>query len=185
MLPLTQLFSFPAARSAPDLSPPAPAPFHKLGPESMKAPCNVSVPSGGLQGRSRLENPLHKWLDGGEEAGRRLTYVLWSPGGVGKSFAANLSSELERLFRRRMGGPSSRRGRPSGCSRGRTLGKCATHLQHCDWCGAGCPRMLQIPLTMLKCGNCRLVYYCSNEQYRRPRGANTKSCACPSAAWKT
>ena len=27
-------------------------------------------------------------------------------------------------------------------------------LQHCDWCGAG-------SLTMLKCGKCRLVHYCS------------------------
>jgi hypothetical protein len=30
----------------------------------------------------------------------------------------------------------------------------ATDLQNCDWCGAG-------SLTMLKCGKCRLVYYCS------------------------
>jgi len=30
----------------------------------------------------------------------------------------------------------------------------ATDLQHCDWCGAS-------SLTMLKCGKCRLVYYCS------------------------
>ncbi len=30
----------------------------------------------------------------------------------------------------------------------------AADLQHCDWCGAG-------SLTMLKCGACRLVYYCS------------------------
>ena len=29
-----------------------------------------------------------------------------------------------------------------------------TGLQHCDWCGAD-------SLTMLKCGKCRLVYYCS------------------------
>jgi hypothetical protein len=46
---------------------------------------NVSVASDGLQGRS---NPLHKWLDGGDEAGRRLRYVLWGPGGVGKSTLA-------------------------------------------------------------------------------------------------
>ncbi len=30
----------------------------------------------------------------------------------------------------------------------------ATDLQHCNWCGTGL-------LTMLKCGKCRLVYYCS------------------------
>ena len=29
---------------------------------------NVSVPSDGLQGRTRLEKPLHKWLDGSDEA---------------------------------------------------------------------------------------------------------------------
>jgi hypothetical protein len=49
---------------------------------------NVSVPSDGLQGRTRLEKPLHKWLDGTDEAGRRLKYVLWGPGGVGKSTLA-------------------------------------------------------------------------------------------------
>ena len=166
---------------------------------------NVSVPSDGLQGRTRLEKPLHKWLDGTDEAGRRLKYVLWGPGGVGKStlalkFAAGqaergggwlrlvfrlsassmeqdyaglldamlgksagrapscaaeevrgrvhellqspawsrawLADDLpagrrragegrvaDARFRGRMGGPSSRRGLPSGCSRGRTLGK--------------------------------------------------------------
>ncbi len=35
---------------------------------------NVSVPSDGLQGRSRLEKPLHKWLDGSDEAWKRLKY---------------------------------------------------------------------------------------------------------------
>ena len=40
---------------------------------------NVSVPSDRLQGRTRLEKPLHKWLDGTDEAGRRLKYVLWGP----------------------------------------------------------------------------------------------------------
>jgi replication-associated recombination protein RarA len=39
-------------------------------------------------GRSRLEKPLHKWLDGSDEVGRRLQYVLWGPGGVGKSTLA-------------------------------------------------------------------------------------------------
>jgi hypothetical protein len=170
---------------------------------------NVSVPSDGLQGRSRLEKLMHKWLDGSDEAGRRLKYVLWGPGGMGKSTlalkfdegreseavggcgwcsgyrlrawsrTADIGSEhgtglprgcstrcwarapggrrrtpLKRCldgftsccslrrgagrgwrssmtcprrpttsWRGRMGGPSSRRGRPSGCSRGRTLGK--------------------------------------------------------------
>ena len=59
---------------------------------------NVSVPSDGLQGRSRLEKLMHKWLDGSDKAGRRLKYVLWGPGGVGKStlalrFAAGKASE--------------------------------------------------------------------------------------------
>ncbi len=45
---------------------------------------NVSVPSDGLQGQSRLERLMHKWLDGSDEAGRRLKYVLWGPGGMGK-----------------------------------------------------------------------------------------------------
>ena len=46
----------------------------------------VSEPSDGLQGRSLLEKLMHKWLDGSDEAGRRLryTYLLWGPGGVGK-----------------------------------------------------------------------------------------------------
>ena len=51
---------------------------------------NVSarVPSDRLQGRSRPEKLMHKWLDGSDEAGRRLQYVLWGPGGVGKSTLA-------------------------------------------------------------------------------------------------
>jgi len=53
-----------------------------------RSPSTVSVPSDGLQGRTRLEKPLHKWLDGTDEAGRRLKYVLWGPGGVGKSTLA-------------------------------------------------------------------------------------------------
>jgi hypothetical protein len=36
---------------------------------------NVSLPSDGLQGRSRLEKLMHKWLDGDDEAGRRLKCV--------------------------------------------------------------------------------------------------------------
>ena len=50
-----------------------------------------------------------------------------------------------------VGGQSSRRGRPNGCSRGRTRKfYSAIDLQHCDWCDA-------CSLTMLKCGKCRLV----------------------------
>ena len=50
---------------------------------------NVSVPSDGLQRRSRAEKLLHKWLeDGSDDEGRRLKYVLWGPGGVGKSTLA-------------------------------------------------------------------------------------------------
>jgi hypothetical protein len=40
---------------------------------------NVLVPSDWLQGRTLLEKSLHKWLDGSDEAGRRLKYVLWGP----------------------------------------------------------------------------------------------------------
>ena len=49
---------------------------------------NISVPSDGLQGRSRLEKLMHKWLDVSDEAGQRLKYVLRGPGGVGKSTLA-------------------------------------------------------------------------------------------------
>jgi hypothetical protein len=52
-----------------------------------------------------------------------------------------------------------------------------TDLQYCDWCGAG-------SLTMLKCGKCRPVYYCSID-VKRQRGAGIKSGACSSATWKT
>ena len=31
---------------------------------------------------------MHKWLDGSEEAVRRLKSLLWGPGGVGKSMLA-------------------------------------------------------------------------------------------------
>ena len=34
---------------------------------------NISVPSDGLQGRSRLEKLMHTWLDVSDEAGRRLS----------------------------------------------------------------------------------------------------------------
>jgi hypothetical protein len=36
---------------------------------------NVSLPSDRQQGRSRLEKPLHKWLDGSDEAGRARAQV--------------------------------------------------------------------------------------------------------------
>ncbi len=49
---------------------------------------NISVPSDGLQGRSRLEKLMHKWLDVSDEEGQRLKYVLWGPRGVGKSTLA-------------------------------------------------------------------------------------------------
>ena len=51
---------------------------------------NVSLPSDGLQLRSRPEKLLHKWLDGShsDEVGQRLKCVLWGPGGVGKSTLA-------------------------------------------------------------------------------------------------
>jgi len=42
----------------------------------------------GLQRRSRAGKLMHKWLDGSEEAVRRLKSLLWGPGGVGKSMLA-------------------------------------------------------------------------------------------------
>jgi hypothetical protein len=46
---------------------------------------------------------------------------------------------------------------------------CATDLQHCDWCGAG-------SLAMLKCGKCRLVYYCSIDCQKAARSKNKVAC---------
>jgi hypothetical protein len=40
---------------------------------------NVSVPSVVLQGRSRLEKPLHKWLDGIEKRGRGASMCRGAP----------------------------------------------------------------------------------------------------------
>ena len=45
----------------------------------------------------------------------------------------------------------------------------ATDLQHCDWCGAG-------SLTMLKCGACRLVYYCSVDCQKAARSKHKVVC---------
>ena len=45
----------------------------------------------------------------------------------------------------------------------------ATDLQHCDWCGAG-------SLTMLKCGKCRLVYYCSIDCQKAARSKHIVVC---------
>ena len=45
----------------------------------------------------------------------------------------------------------------------------ATDLQHCDWCGAG-------SLTMLKCGKCRLVYYCSIDCQKAARSKHKVVC---------
>ena len=218
---------------------------------------NVSVPSDGLQGRTRLEKPLHKWLDGTDEAGRRLKYVLWGPGGVGKStlalkFAAGQAERgggwLRLVFRLSassmeqdyaglldaMLGKSA--GRAPSCAAEEVRGRVhellqspawsrawlavlddlpapaddeleraglgwlmggfpwahgrtiittratewvqqgedsrevsATDLQHCDWCGAG-------SLMMLKCGACRLVYYCSVDCQKAARSKHKVVC---------
>jgi tetratricopeptide (TPR) repeat protein len=216
---------------------------------------NVSVPSDGLQGRSRLGKLMHKWLDDDDEAGQRLKYVLWGPGGVGKStlalkFAARQAERgggwLRLVFRLSastmeqdyvglldaMLGKSA--GRAPSCeevrgrvhellqspawsrawlavlddlpapaeneleraglgwlmgefpwSHGRTIittrsaewvlqredsrEVSATDLQHCDWCGAG-------SLTMLKCGACRLVYYCSIDCQKAARSKHKVVC---------
>jgi tetratricopeptide (TPR) repeat protein len=218
---------------------------------------NVSVPSDGLQGRSRLEKLMHKWLDGSDEAGRRLKYVLWGPGGVGKStlalkFAAgkaergggwlrlvfrlsasSMEQDYAGLLDAMLGKSAGRapsyaaeevRGRvhellqspawsrawlavlddlPAPAddelaraglgwlmggfpwAHGRTIittraaewvqdeedsrEVSATDLQHCDWCGAG-------SLTMLKCGACRLVYYCSIDCQKAARSRHKVVC---------
>jgi tetratricopeptide (TPR) repeat protein len=222
--------------------------------ETVPLAFNVSVPSDGLQGRSRLEKPLHKWLDGSDEAGRRLKYVLWGPRGVGKStlalkFAAGQAKRgdgwlrlvfrlsassmeqdyaglLEALLGKSAGAPSYAevRGRvhellqspawsrawlavlddlPAPAddeleraglgwlmggfpwAHGRSIittraaewvhqGEdsrevSATDLQHCDSCGAG-------SLTMLKCGKCRLVYYCSIDCQKAARSKHKIVC---------
>ena len=46
---------------------------------------NVQVEAEGLQGRSKLEKAMQEWF-GGE--GQRLKFVLWGPGGTGKSTLA-------------------------------------------------------------------------------------------------
>ena len=45
----------------------------------------------------------------------------------------------------------------------------ATDLQYCDWCGAGL-------LTMLKCGKCKLVYYCSIDCQRASWSQHKVAC---------
>ena len=46
---------------------------------------NIQVEAEGLQGRSKLEKALQEWLEGG---GQRARFVLWGPGGTGKSTLA-------------------------------------------------------------------------------------------------
>ena len=46
---------------------------------------NVQVQAEGLQGRSKLEKAMQEWF-GGE--GQRSKFVLWGPGGTGKSTLA-------------------------------------------------------------------------------------------------
>jgi hypothetical protein len=45
----------------------------------------------------------------------------------------------------------------------------ATDLQHCDWCGVG-------SLTMLKCGKCTLVRYCSIDCQKAAQGQHKVVC---------
>ena len=46
---------------------------------------NVQVEAEGLQGRSKLEKAMQEWFDG---EGKRTRFVLWGPGGRGKSTLA-------------------------------------------------------------------------------------------------
>jgi hypothetical protein len=58
-----------------------------MGEEEAKAlALNISVPSDGLQGRSRLEKLMHKWLDVSDERGSSM--CCGAPRGVGKSTLA-------------------------------------------------------------------------------------------------
>jgi hypothetical protein len=45
----------------------------------------------------------------------------------------------------------------------------ATDLQYCNWCGAG-------SLTMLKCGTCQRVYYCSIDCQKAARSKHKVVC---------
>jgi hypothetical protein len=47
----------------------------------------------------------------------------------------------------------------------------AIDLQHCDWCDAS-------SLTMLKCGKCRLVYYCSSSSLSKGTAWSQHKVAC-------
>ena len=58
---------------------------------------NVQAEAKGLQGRSKLEKAMQEWF---EVEGQRTKFVLWGPGGTGKStlalkFAAGLVEEDE------------------------------------------------------------------------------------------
>ena len=46
---------------------------------------NVQVEADGLQGRSKLEKAMQAWFEGEEQ---RTRFVLWGPGGTGKSTLA-------------------------------------------------------------------------------------------------
>ena len=46
---------------------------------------NIQVEAEGLQGRSKLEKAMQEWFEGG---GQRTRFVLWGPGGTGKSTLA-------------------------------------------------------------------------------------------------
>ena len=46
---------------------------------------NVQVEADGLQGRSKLEKAMQEWFGG---QGQRSKFVLWGPGGTGKSTLA-------------------------------------------------------------------------------------------------
>ena len=47
---------------------------------------NVQEEAEGLQGRSKLEKAMQEWFEGG---GQRTRFVLWGPGGTGKSTLAH------------------------------------------------------------------------------------------------
>ena len=46
---------------------------------------NVQAEAEGLQGRSKLEKAMQEWFEG---EGLRTRFVLWGPGGTGKSTLA-------------------------------------------------------------------------------------------------
>jgi SpoVK/Ycf46/Vps4 family AAA+-type ATPase len=68
-----------SVRGAGGASPP------RMASEDEVVAFNVQVEADGLQGRSKLEKAMREWFEG---EGQRTRFVLWGPGGTGKSTLA-------------------------------------------------------------------------------------------------